>query len=155
MPNFSVRLATRDDAPSIAEFNVFFAKTNENKQLSLPITAAGVRRVFDTFNNGLYIVARRENSIIGITLITKEWSDWNNGFSYCIQDIFVLKDSFKNQIQDALLEKATLLAKENEDVCGIRLYVHEDDALAKEHYKARGLTKTKYIIYEMLNKQTS
>lgn len=153
MSNFSVRLATRDDASSIAEFNVFFAKANENKQLSLPITAAGVRRVFDTFNNGLYIVAERENSIIGVTLVTKEWSDWNNGFFYSIQDIFVLEDSNEIQIQDALFEKANSLAKEHENVCGIRLYVHKDDTFTKKHYEDKGLVKTKYRIYEMFNEE--
>lgn len=68
---FSIRIATRDDASSIAEFNVIFAKENENRQLSLPVTAAGVRRVFDTFNNGLYVVAEQNNSIIGTTMVTR------------------------------------------------------------------------------------
>ena len=148
----SIRIATRDDASSIAEFNVIFAKANENRQLSLPVTAAGVRRVFDTFNNGLYIVAERDKEIIGTTMVTREWSDWSNGFFYCIQDIFVQENDPEYKIHDALLDKVTLLAAEHEDVCGIRLYVHKNDTQTQEHYKDKGLKKTKYRIYEMFNK---
>jgi len=148
----SIRIATRDDASSIAEFNVIFAKANENRQLSLPVTAAGVRRVFDTFNNGLYIVAERDKEIIGTTMVTREWSDWSNGFFYCIQDIFVKENDPEYKIHDALLDKVSLLAAEHEDVCGIRLYVHKDDTQTQEHYKYKGLKKTKYRIYEMFNK---
>ena len=149
---FSIRIATRDDASSIAEFNVIFAKANENRQLSLPVTAAGVRRVFDTFNNGLYIVAEQDKTIIGVTMVTREWSDWNNGFFYCIQDIFVHVNDPDYTIHDALLDKVSLLATEHEDVCGIRLYVHKDDTATQEHYQEKGLEKTKYRIYEMFNK---
>lgn len=149
---FSIRIATRDDASSIAEFNVIFAKENENRQLSLPATAAGVRRVFDTFNNGLYVVAEQNNSIIGTTMVTREWSDWSNGFFYCIQDIFVHVSDPDYKIHDALLDKVRQLATEHEDVCGIRLYVHKDDTQTQEHYKNKGLEKTKYRIYEMFNK---
>lgn len=149
MPSsFSVRIATRDDASSIAEFNVIFAKKNENRQLSLPVTAAGVRRVFDTFNHGLYLVAERDNVIIAVTMVTREWSDWNNGFFYCIQDIFVLEEDADKVIHDALLNKVRALAKEHEDVCGIRLYVHKDDMETQEHYTKLNLVKTNYRIYD-------
>jgi hypothetical protein len=149
--SFSIRIATRDDASSIAQFNVIFAKSNDNRQLSLPVTAAGVRRVFDTFNNGLYIVAERENEIIGVTMVTREWSDWSNGFFYCIQDIFVQAEDPNYEIHDALLNKVVELAKLNEDVCGIRLYVLDDDKKTQEHYTAKGIKKTKYQVFEMFN----
>jgi len=145
---FSVRIATRDDASSIAEFNVFFAKANENRQLSLPVTAAGVRYVFDSFNNGLYVVAEREGEIVAVTMVTREWSDWNNGLFYCIQDIFVLAQDPGKEIHDALLNKVRALAKEHENVCGIRLYAHKDDSQSQEHYQKLNLKKTPYRIYD-------
>jgi hypothetical protein len=146
--SFTVRIATRDDATSIAEFNVIFAKASENRQLSLPVTAAGVRHVFDSFNNGLYVVAEQEGKVIGVTMVTREWSDWNNGTFYCIQDIFVLAQDPQKIIHDALLEKVRTLAKEHENVCGIRLYAHKDDTQSQEHYEKLNLKKTPYRIYD-------
>ncbi len=146
--SFTVRIATRDDATSIAEFNVIFAKASENRQLSLPVTAAGVRHVFDSFNNGLYVVAEQEGKVIGVTMVTREWSDWNNGTFYCIQDIFVLAQDRQKIIHDALLDKVRSLAKEHENVCGIRLYAHKDDTQSQEHYEKLNLKKTPYRIYD-------
>lgn len=45
LPNLIVRIATRDDAGDIAQFNVLFAKETINKNLSLALTT-GVRRSF-------------------------------------------------------------------------------------------------------------
>ena len=147
---FNIRIATRDDATSIAEFNVFFAKTNENKQLSLPITAQGVRRVFNTFYNGFYVVAEKERKIIGVSMVTREWSDWNNGSFYCIQDIFVLDEDTDNEIHDALFKKVKAMAKEHEEVCGVRLYVHKDDKAGQRHLESLNLEKREYRIYDYM-----
>ena len=148
--NYKIRIATRDDAESIANFNVFFAKANENKQLSLPVTAKGVRRVFNTFYNGFYVVAEKDKKIIGVTMITREWSDWNNGSFYCIQDIFVLEDDPDNTIHDDLFKKVKSMAKEHEEVCGVRVYVHKDDKATQEHYKELKLEKTEYRVYDYM-----
>ena len=148
--SFKIRIATRDDAKSIAEFNVFFANKNENKQLSLPVTAAGVRRVFSTFYNGMYIVAEKNDEIIGVAMMTREWSDWNNGSYYCIQDIFVLDDNNEILIHDALFEKVKSLANEHEEVCGVKLYVHKEDKEKQKHFENLGLKKEDYQVYNLL-----
>lgn len=148
--SFKIRIATRDDASSIADFNVFFAKTNENKQLSLPVTAQGVRRVFNTFYNGFYIVAEKEGKIIGVSMVTREWSDWNNGSFYCIQDIFVLDEDKDSQIHDALFKKVKSMATEHEEVCGVRLYVHKDDKAGQKHLESLDLEKREYRIYDCM-----
>lgn len=148
MNGIKVRIATRDDAQSIANFNVIFAKKIINKKLSLPTTVAGVHHVFQTFNNGFYLVAEENGKIVGATMITNEWSDWNNGLFYCIQSIYVDENQDKDFIHDALFNKAKDLAKEHSEVFGIRVYVDESNDALKNRYKDLGLKKTKYIIFE-------
>ena len=148
---FKIRIATRDDAKSIAEFNVFFAEKLENKKLSLPVTAAGVRRVFNTFYNGFYIVAEYEDKIIGVCMVTREWSDWNNGSYYCIQDIFVLDEDTNNEIHDALFEKVKSLACEHEEVCGVKIYLTKDEKDMQKHFEEDlNLRKKDYIVYDYI-----
>ncbi|AOO65842.1 GNAT family N-acetyltransferase [Sulfurospirillum halorespirans] len=148
LENLIVRIATRDDAKEIATFNVLFAKETVNKNVPLALTTEGVHQVFAKFHNGFYIIATIENVIIGLAMITREWSDWNNGAYYCIQSIFVTDHEHEKEIHDALLDKAKVLAKEHYDVCGIRLYVHKDDKATQKSYEELGLQKTKYRLFE-------
>jgi len=148
LENLVVRIATRDDANEIAQFNVLFAKETVNKNLSLALTTEGVHQVFAKFNNGFYLIAQLEGVIVGMTMITREWSDWSNGAFYCIQSIFVTHKDGEKMIHDALFAKAKKLAKEHYDVCGIRLFVHQDDRQTQKAYEALGLKKTPYTIFE-------
>lgn len=150
LENVIVRIATRDDAKEIAAFNVLFAKETVNKHVPLALTSEGVHQVFAKFHNGFYLIAERDSQVIGLTMITREWSDWNNGAFYCIQSIFVNDKEHEKEIHDALLEKAKLLAKEHYDVCGIRLYVHKDDKATQKSYEEIGLHKTEYRLFEEL-----
>ena len=148
LSNLIVRIATRDDAGEIAKFNVLFAKETFNKNLSLALTTEGVHQVFAKFNNGFYLIAELHGTIVGMTMITREWSDWSNGAFYCIQSIFVLQTQFYQGIHDAIFNKARSLAKEHYDVCGIRLFVHQDDKDIQTTYENLGLQKTMYSIFE-------
>lgn len=143
-----VRIATRDDAKEIAAFNVLFAKETVNKNIPLALTSEGVHQVFAKFHNGFYIIATVDNVIVGLAMITREWSDWSNGAYYCIQSIFVTDHQHEKEIHDVLLDKAKSLAKEHYDVCGIRLYAHKDDKTIQKAYEALGLEKTPYTIFE-------
>lgn len=151
MPNIQIRFATKKDASKIAKFNVFFAKATQGRKILLPVTEAGVKYVFETFNNGLYLVAEAENEIVGVALVMKEWSDWSNGFFYSIQDIFILNAEKEDEINTLLFEKIKEIANLDKDVCGLRIYLHESDLSRKSHYENIGFKKTKYQIYEVLN----
>jgi DNA-directed RNA polymerase len=148
LENLMVRIATRDDASEIANFNVLFAKETVDKNLSLALTTEGVHQVFAKFNNGFYLIAQLENVIVGMTMVTREWSDWNNGAFYCIQSIFVRDKDHEKEIHNALFAKAKNLAKEHYDVCGVRLFVHKDDKETQKAYEELGLNKTKYRLFE-------
>lgn len=148
LSNLIVRIATRDDAGEIAKFNVLFAKETINKNLSLALTTEGVHQVFAKFNNGFYLIAELNGAIVGMTMITREWSDWNNGAFYCIQSIFVLQTQHQKEIHDAIFTKAKSLAKEHYDVCGIRLFVHQEEKAVQEAYENLGLQKTMYSVFE-------
>ncbi len=148
LENLMVRIATRDDASEIANFNVLFAKETVDKNLSLALTTEGVHQVFAKFNNGFYLIAQLKSVIVGMTMVTREWSDWNNGAFYCIQSIFVTDKEHEKEIHNALFDKAKNLAKEHYDVCGVRLFVHKDDKETQKAYEELGLHKTKYRLFE-------
>ena len=143
-----VRIATRDDAEDIAKFNVIYAKKIADKNINLQTTKEGVHQVFSRFNNGFYIVAEIEGKIVGQTMITREWSDWNNGAFYCVQGIYINHVENEEFIHDAIYEKAKSLAKEHAEVCGLRLYVDKNDKESQKMYENLGMSLTPYLLYE-------
>lgn len=143
-----VRIATRDDAKKIAEFNVIFAKETEDKNIQLQVTEKGVDKVFSRFNNGFYLVAEEDEKIVGLCMITREWSDWNNGAFYCIQNTFASHGEDEEKIHTALIKKAKQLAKNHDEICGIRMYVHKDDTQTQKRYESFGMKKTVYRLFE-------
>ncbi len=144
----TVRIATRDDAEEIAKFNVIYAKKIADKNLNLQTTKEGVHQVFSRFNNGFYIVAEIDGKIVGQSMITREWSDWNNGAFYCIQGIYANHKELDKKIHDELYEKAKSLAKEHDEVCGLRLYVDKNDKKSQKIYEELGMSLTPYLLYE-------
>ena len=54
---YAARLATRDDAAVIVEFNLAMARETESLELSPATLASGVRNLFDNPHFGFYVVA--------------------------------------------------------------------------------------------------
>ena len=81
-------------------------------------------------------------------MITKEWSDWRNCEFWWIQSVYVHSEYRKNYIYRKLYNEAIKLAKESENVCGIRLYVDKDNNIAQKVYSKLGMKKSNYLFFE-------
>lgn len=143
-----VRIATREDKSSIVEFNKHFAKTIAQTQLSDEKANAGVNHVFNSLNSGLYLVAEENKKIIGLCMVTKEFSDWEDGIFYAVQGIYAIKD--EDEVSILLINKIKSIAKNDEDICGIRYYVEKDSK--KEYFQH--LQKEPYDIYHEIFKES-
>lgn len=53
----------------------------------------GVTAVKEDESKGSYIVARIEDRPVASLMVTREWSDWNNGWYWRIQSVYVMPDS--------------------------------------------------------------
>ena len=51
-------------------------------------------------------------------------------------------------IYSALHEEVRRRARESGKVCGIRLYVDEDNRVARETYRSLGMKESRYVFYE-------
>jgi len=56
--------------------------------------------------------------------------------------------AWKQGVYRALGKAVERLAKEKDDVCGVRLYVIRDNAAARAVYEKMGMTCTGYRLYE-------
>lgn len=144
----SVRSATLSDAPRITEFNALMAKETENLDLDLVRLRSGVENVLRDPSKGTYYVAEMDDSIVGQTLITYEWSDWRNGTFWWIQSVYVQQEFRGKGVFKAIYKRIQALATAAKDVCGLRLYVEEHNTRAQQTYERLGMKKTYYDLYE-------
>lgn len=98
---------------------------------------------------GLYYVAESSGTVIGQVMITYEWSDWRNGNIWWLQSVYVKREFRQRGVFRALFNHLVELARTRPDVCGLRLYMHVDNARARQSYENLGMTQTPYEVFEL------
>ena len=147
--NIFVRQATPADAAIVARFNALLAVETESKTLDAAILRQGVDALLADPAKGLYFLAESEGMVVGQTMITYEWSDWRNGTFWWIQSVYVAKEARGAGVFKALFEHIRSLATSRPDVCGLRLYVEENNTRAQQTYERLGMKHSHYRMYEM------
>src|SRR5688572_20536184 len=143
-----IRLASKLDIDALVEFNLAMALETEGKKLSAATLRPGVEAVFDDKNKGFYVVAHQGESIIGGLLVTFEWSDWRNKWFWWIQSVYILPEARGRRIYSKLHDFVRERARQQMDVCGIRLYVETENAHAQRVYEQVGMEPSHYLMYE-------
>lgn len=145
-----IREAQIDDVSVIVEFNQRLASETEGKTLDSDILQPGVEALLRDPQKGFYIVAEHDDEVIGQLMITREWSDWRNGWMWWIQSVYVRMDSRRQGVFRQLYRHIQQQAQERDDVVGIRLYVEKDNHSAQKTYFSMEMEDTGYLIMEQL-----
>lgn len=145
-----IRLATPQDAPVLVEFNAAMALETEGKELLPGVIGAGVRSLLGNPASGFYVVAEKEERVVGSLMITKEWSDWRNGTFWWIQSVYVRPEFRRQGVYKRLYSHIQEMAAKDPAVCGFRLYVERENTRAQATYDALGMRKTGYLVFEEL-----
>ncbi|GAB5402889.1 MAG: GNAT family N-acetyltransferase [Aureliella sp.] len=152
MPSNSttIRLATYNDAETIAQFNCAIAQETEGKSLDEALVLSGVRRGIDRGPEVRYFVADKGGQLVGCLMITREWSDWRDGWIIWIQSVYVAADFRGQGIFKLLLQSASEIVKQEPDTIGLRLYVELENARAQEVYLRTGFADPNYKVLEKM-----
>jgi ribosomal protein S18 acetylase RimI-like enzyme len=145
-----IRCATRRDAAALNAFNCSMALETESKVLMPRVIGAGVRHLLRHRDSGFYLVAESGGEVIAALMITTEWSDWRNGEFWWIQSVYVRPDYRRQGVYRALYRSVQALAATKRGVCGFRLYVERNNRRAQATYRASGMERTHYLVYEHL-----
>jgi len=145
-----IRRAVLRDAPALIAFNSAMALETEGKVLLPKVIGAGVRGLLRRPGSGFYLVAELEREAIAALMVTKEWSDWRNGDFWWIQSVYVRPDYRKRGVYRRLYRHLQALASGNGAIRGFRLYVEQTNRRAQATYRASGMERTHYLVYEQL-----
>ncbi len=144
---FLIRPATPDDLDLIVRWNILLADESEDIQLAPEILAPGVRQALVDPQKARYFIALDGQRPIGQTMVTYEWSDWRNGWIWWIQSVYVDSDYRRRGVYRALHQHIADVARRS-GVVGLRLYVEQNNTVAREVYQSCGLRPAGYLVYE-------
>jgi len=152
LDHVNVRHARPEDAATIASFSAAMALETEGRRLDLDRLYSGTIALLESPDRGFFMVAELEQAddrqLLGQLMITYEWSDWRNGAFWWIQSVYVDPVWRRQSVFRRMHETVMATAKTSPNVCGVRLYVEENNCTAQAVYRKVGLTPSTYAIFE-------
>lgn len=144
-----IRRGLPADLDVVVKFNCGLARETESWELDEGRIRPGVAALLADSNRGIYFLAESDGGVVGQLMITREWSDWRNGWFWWIQSLYVRAEHRGKGVFKALYRHVEKEAAASEDVCGLRLYVDEDNGRAQEVYERIGMSKSRYEFFEV------
>lgn len=149
MSDIVVRAADVADAEFLVRGNAEMALETEHLSLDLDRLRDGVHALFEDRSRGVYYIAEIGGRRVGQMMITYEWSDWRNGVFWWIQSVWVEPSYRGKGVFKALYAHVGRLARETSGVCGLRLYVENNNSRAQATYERVGMKRTVYQMFEV------
>lgn len=147
-----VRLARPDDVDVLVNFSAAMAMETEGRTLDTERLRRGTLAVLESPARGFYLVAELPEGslkvVVGQLLVTYEWSDWRNATFWWIQSVYAHPDWRHRGVYRRMHEAVLAQARAQGDVCGIRLYVEEENEAAQAVYRRVGLSRSRYLVFE-------
>jgi GNAT superfamily N-acetyltransferase len=141
-----VRRAELKDLPHLVEFTAEEFKEAEGN-IRIPDTLEkGIKKALEDDSIALYwILVDDQDKPVGSVSTLTEWSDWNAGYYWWIQSMYLIPDQRGKGYMSLLLE-AVKSEMEHQNGLELRLYVHEKNVVAIKAYQKSGFTHSKYKI---------
>jgi ribosomal protein S18 acetylase RimI-like enzyme len=154
MHQFAIRLAKPSDVDVITDFNCRLASETEPFELDRETVRAGVARGLAQSREVTYFIAESPSTDppkpVGQLMLTREWSDWRNGWMMWLQSVYVDANYRQQGVFDQLLEHAINAHANDDDVIGFRLYVERQNERAQTVYLRRQFVDPHYLVLERL-----
>lgn len=146
--DLQIRRAEPADLETLVEFNRRLAWETERLKLNEDILRAGVSAVLEGRAESHYLVATVGGAVVGQLLLTREWSDWRNGWFYWIQSVYVETANRRQGVFRMLYRTALEEVQRQPNAVGLRLYVEEHNTAAQSTYRRLGMQATGYRVLE-------
>ena len=147
----NVRKATTQDLEFLIAFTAEEAKEAEKIEKIPSTLRKGIEAALQDKSKSIYwVIVDESNRPFGNVSALKEWSDWNAGYYWWIQSMYISPQyRGKGYIQLLINEVKKEMMKENG--IELRLYVHNLNKTAAKAYQKVGFVKSDYEIMIMKN----
>jgi GNAT superfamily N-acetyltransferase len=143
---YKVRKATLEDLELLTQFTLIEAREAEGSSILEEKAGRGIRAGLEDPSISTYWVTEcASGQVVGNISVVKEWSNWNSGYYWWIQSLFVIPEHRGKGVLKLLLSEVKKAAKK-ENAIDIRLYVHKQNERAIKAYKREGFENANYQI---------
>jgi GNAT superfamily N-acetyltransferase len=147
--NYVVRRALLSDLEVLVSFAVQEAKEAEGIELSPENVRRGILAALENDSLGRFWVLTRANEeAVGNVSVIREWSNWNGGYYWWIQSLFILPEFRGARLMQNLID-AVKDAAHRGGAIDLRLYVHGKNERAIKAYHKSGFSESVYRIMRM------
>jgi ribosomal protein S18 acetylase RimI-like enzyme len=141
-----VRRAELNDLDKLVEFSAAEAREAEGDKKNVKTLANGIKAALEDGSIAMYwVLVNEDNQPVGSTSALKEWSDWNAGYYWWIQSMYIRPD-YRGKGYLNLLLDAIQLEMKKQNGLELRLYVHENNQAAIRAYGKANFVFSKYRI---------
>ena len=146
---FDIRRAKSTDLEGLVSFAVEEAKEAEGINKDINRVRQGVSTGLADESIAMYWVLEKDDSdVVGSVSIVKEWSDWNSGYYWWIQNMYILPRFRGKGLMEKLIQALKDAARQ-EGALELRLYVHKNNAQAVTAYQKAGFFDSDYRVMTM------
>jgi GNAT superfamily N-acetyltransferase len=141
-----VREAELKDLSYLVEFTAEEAREAEDC-IKIPDTLEkGIKKALEDDSVAIYwVLVDGMDTPVGSVSALKEWSDWNAGYYWWIQSMYLTPNQ-RGKGRMALLLDAVKCKMEQQKGLELRLYVHEDNKAAIRAYEKAEFVHSQYKI---------
>ena len=136
----------------MVRFSAAMAWETEQRRLDPATLREGTLSLLRSPALGFFMVAEAKTEgrsvVVGQLMITYEWSDWRNGRFWWIQSVYVDSAWRRQGVFRRMHDTVMTAAKADPEVCGVRLYVEQENTTAQTVYRRLGLLPSGYKVYE-------
>lgn len=144
-----VRKATTKDLDYLTHFTAEEAKEAESIEKIPGTLRKGIKAALEDNSKSTYwVIVDESNKPFGNISALKEWSDWNAGYYWWIQSMYI-SPKFRGKGFIILLVDEVKKEMEKENGLELRLYVHNSNKTAIRAYEKIGFEKTDYQIMKI------
>ena len=141
-----VRKANLKDLKFLIEFTNNEAMEAEGITKSPQKLKAGISSALGDENKAIYWVLVNTSEIpVGSVSALKEWSDWNSGYYWWIQSMYI-DPAYRGKNYMSLLLSAVIQEMDKQNGHELRLYVHKKNQAAIKAYKKSNFRESNYKI---------
>jgi GNAT superfamily N-acetyltransferase len=147
--DYVIRRANLADLGPLVEFTLSEAKEAEGISKNREKARQGIRTALEDESVAVYwVLQSSHNEIVGNISVVKEWSNWNAGYYWWIQSMYIKRENRGRGLMKMLIQKVRESAKQGRAL-ELRLYVHKKNERAIKAYLKSGFVDSDYRILRM------
>jgi GNAT superfamily N-acetyltransferase len=143
---YRMRRAISSDLETIVGFTLEEAREAEGLETDADAVMRGIRAGLEDPALSTYWVAESSaGDVVASTSAVREWSNFNGGYYWWIQSMFIVPGHRGRGLVDLLLDTVAEAAH-TAGAVDLRLYAHGSNERALDAYRRCGFDETRYVI---------